>query len=61
MTPFRVYEPSECGKDGYPFEWHNHADKGAAMYHRCMAIYGAAAFVIDQEATERESARERSA
>ena len=22
MNPFRVYEPGECGKDGYPFEWH---------------------------------------
>lgn len=22
MTVFRVYEPDECGKDGYPFEWH---------------------------------------
>lgn len=21
--PFRVYEPEECGKDGYPFAWHS--------------------------------------
>ena len=23
MNDFRLYEPHECGKDGYPFEWHN--------------------------------------
>jgi hypothetical protein len=22
MSDFRVYEPGECGKDGYPFAWH---------------------------------------
>lgn len=22
MEPFRVYEPSECGEDGYPLAWH---------------------------------------
>lgn len=22
MNPFRIYEPSECGADGYPFVWH---------------------------------------
>jgi 5-methylcytosine-specific restriction endonuclease McrA len=22
MTPFRIYEPAECGTDGYPLAWH---------------------------------------
>ena len=35
---FRVYEPSECGKDGYPLAWHEtvkHAVREEAG-HRCV-------------------------
>jgi hypothetical protein len=26
VNPFRVYEPSECGTDGYPLAWHDLGD-----------------------------------
>lgn len=31
MTPFRIYEPFECGKDGYPLVWHKNALPGSAL------------------------------
>lgn len=37
LTTFRVYEPWECGKDGYPEAWHasvKHVVR-AAVSHRC--------------------------
>jgi hypothetical protein len=38
MSAFRIYEPSECGADGYPFEWHKtvkHLVREQAG-HRCV-------------------------
>lgn len=32
MTPFRVYDPSECGTDGYPLAWHT-IDGGPGVKH----------------------------
>jgi hypothetical protein len=32
VNPFRVYEPEECGKDGYPFAWHK-IDGGSGVKH----------------------------
>ena len=32
MTPFRVYEPDECGTDGYPLAWHK-IDGGPGVKH----------------------------
>jgi hypothetical protein len=37
-SPFRIYEPEECGADGYPFEWHKtvkHLVREQAG-HRCV-------------------------
>lgn len=37
MKEFRLYTPEECGKDGYPFEWHasiKHTVRELAG-HRC--------------------------
>jgi hypothetical protein len=43
VTPFRVYEPSECGRDGYPFAWHDLGDGRGVKHlvreqagHRCV-------------------------
>jgi hypothetical protein len=38
MNPFHVYEPSECGEDGYPFEWHKTVKQlvRAQAGHRCI-------------------------
>jgi hypothetical protein len=43
VTAFRVYEPSECGKDGYPLAWHNLGDGKGVKHlvreqagHRCV-------------------------
>lgn len=43
MTPFRVYEPAECGKDGYPLAWHDLGDGTGVKHlvreqagHRCV-------------------------
>lgn len=32
MTPFRVYAPEECGRDGYPLAWHS-IDGGTGVKH----------------------------
>lgn len=43
MNPFRVYEPSECGRDGYPLAWHDLGDGKGVKHlvrehagHRCI-------------------------
>lgn len=43
MTPFRVYEPDECGTDGYPHAWHDLGDGRGVKHlvreqagHRCI-------------------------
>jgi hypothetical protein len=32
VNPFRVYEPDECGRDGYPLAWHT-IDSGPGVKH----------------------------
>jgi hypothetical protein len=41
--PFRLYEPDECGADGYPFAWHDLGDGKGVKHlvreqagHRCV-------------------------
>jgi hypothetical protein len=45
-SPFRLYEPSECGKDGYPFAWHDLGDGRGVKHlvreraeHRCIRCF----------------------
>jgi hypothetical protein len=44
--PFRVYEPCECGADGYPLAWHNLGDGKGVKHlvreqagHRCVRCH----------------------
>lgn len=38
LDPYRVYEPSECGPDGYPYAWHSEIKYGVRRRddHRCL-------------------------
>lgn len=37
---FRVYEPDECGNDGYPWNWHRLGDVQVGVKHFTRAAWG---------------------